>query len=249
MTLFDASGTSDGTSTASSAASVWVSCALTFQGSGSFTGLAGVGHLASAYFPGASAFTWNYFVDAASVFTGEASGTADGSARVAVKAYARGSSRFLYNTPFIIQGTSSFWIAPVVDRHLPPLKAITLGPKAFRWLQLLQRGDLPVLVCDRHLPIVPYRVTYNLAQLRPDGSRQYVGPRNRVPAAGDAGEFYATGRAGESGQAGQWLIEWTFQRAPDALPEVAEMRFQVVDAVAAGDPRERLPRKIKFGWS
>lgn len=249
MTLFDASGTADGTSTASSAASVRVARALTFQGSGSFTGMAGVGHRASATFGGRSSLAWDYVVDAAASFTGEASVAADGSVCVAARALARGSSRFLYNIPFTIQGTSSFWVLPVVDRHLRPLKAITLGPKTFQWLQPLQRGDLPVFLCDRHTPIVPYRVTYSLVNRRADGSRQYVGPRDRVPAAGDTGEFYATGRAGESGQAGQWVIEWTFQRSPDAIPEVAEMRFQVLDAFAVGDPRERLPRKIKFGWS
>jgi hypothetical protein len=205
--------------------------------------------LSSATFQGRSTFNWNYFVDASATFTGSASASADASVRVAVKAIARGSSSFLYNTPLIIQGTSSLSVLPVVDRHLPPLRAIILGPKTFRWLQPLQRGDLPVLVCDRHTPMVPFRVTYSLVQIRSDGSRQHVGPRDRVPAAGDVGEFYATGRAGESGQAGQWLIEWKFQRTPDALPEVAEMRFQVLDAVAVGDPRDQLPRKTKFGWS
>lgn len=249
MTLFDASAIADGTSEASSAASVRVARALLFQGGASFEGSAGVGHLASATFGGESRFGWNYYVDASAVFTGAATSDAEGSVFVSAKALARASSRFLYNTPLVIQGTSSLSILPVVDRHLRPLRAITLGPKTFRWLQPLQRGDLPVLVCDRHSPLVPYRVTYSLAQLRANGSRQYVGPRGRVPAAGDTGEFYATGRAGEGGQAGQWVIEWTFQRTRDTRPEAAEMCFQVLDAVAACDPRDVLPRKTKFGWS
>lgn len=126
-----------------------------------------------------------------------------------------------------------------------------MGPKTFRWLEPLERGDLPVFVCDRHTPVAPYRVTYSLAQLRADGSKKYVGPQNRVPVAGELGEFYATGRAGESGQSGQWVIEWTLQRTPWSRPQVTEMRFDVVDGAAAGDcaPCSRVVARRKFGWS
>jgi hypothetical protein len=249
MTLFDASGAVEGTGAATGAAVVRVARALAFGGSASVTARAGVGQLVSATFHGGSALDWESVVDAVAAFSGASSVEADGSVRVASKAFAHGGSRFLYRTPLVIQGSSFISILPVIDRHLRPLRAITLGPKTFRWLQPLQRGDLSVFVCERHTPLIPFRVTYSLAQVRPDGTRKYVGPRGRVPAAGDVGEFYATGRAGESGQSGQWVIEWTFQRTQQSAGEAAEMRFQVLDAAAVGDPRDRLPRKTKFGWS
>lgn len=250
MTLIDASGTVDGTSAASGAAAiVRTALALGFTGSASFTAGGGVRRASSALFGGGSAFGWRYFIEAAALINGSASLAVTGSVRVAAKGTFLGSSRFFHNTALVIQGSSSLSVTPVVDHHLPPLRAITLGPKTFRWHQPLQRGDLPVFVCDRHTPLVPFRVTFSLVQLRKDGSRRYVGPRGRVPVGGDTGEFYATGRAGESGQAGQWLIEWVIQRTATSVPEVTEMRFQVLDATAVGDPRDRLVRKTKFGWS
>jgi hypothetical protein len=128
-------------------------------------------------------------------------------------------------------------------------RAITMGPKSFRWLQPLQRGDLSVFVCDDRGAITPVRVAYSLIQLRLDGTRKYVGPQERTPVAGGVGEFYATGRAGESGQPGEWVIEWVYQRTYQSDLQRTEMPFQVLDAVAVGDPREQLERKIKFGWS
>lgn len=249
MTLFDASALVDGSSAASSTGVVRVARSGTFVGSASFVGSAGVGQIVSATFHASSTMVWDYIEDTAAAFSGVATFDANGSVRVAVKAIALGSSRFRYVAPLVMQGTSYISILPVVDRHLRPLRAITLGPKTFRWLQPLQRGDLPVFVCDRHTPVIPYRVTYSLAQVRADGSRKYVGPRDRVPAVGEVGEFYATGQAGQGGQAGQWLIEWQLQRTAQALPEFVEMRFQVLDAVLVGDPRDRLVRKTKFGWS
>lgn len=249
MTLFDASAAVDATSAASSDAVVRIARAATFNGAGVFDATAGVGQLASATFGGVGRFVWEYAVNASGVFSGGSTAQADGSVRVAVKAVATGSSRFLYIAPLVIQGASYIAVAPVVDRHLRPLRAITLGPKTFRWLQPFQRGDLPVFVCDQHTPMIPYRVTYRLLQVRADGSRKLIGPRDRVPAAGDVGEFYATGQAGQGGQVGQWMIEWQLQRTSQSRPEYVEMRFQVLDAVSVGNPRDLLPRRIKFGWS
>lgn len=249
MAVVDASGTAEGTSTASATEAVFVVCSLAFEGGSFVEAIGGIRQIVSGTFVGESAFAWSYGVDAAATFTGEAFVACDAGVIVEAKALAVGRSRFSYEPPQVIRGWSSFIIRTVVDRHLPSLRATTLGPKSFRWLQPFQRGDLPVLIYDQGLPSVPYRVTYNLAQLRPDGSRRYVGPRERVPASGDTGEFYVTGCAGESGQPGQWVIEWKFQRTPQAAVETAEMRFQVLDAVATADPRERLSRKTKYGWS
>jgi hypothetical protein len=249
LATVDSSATVNGTSPASAAAIVCIAIALTFQGTASFTGVASVGQLASGTFLGDSTFEWNYFVDTSAVVAGSSDASANGNVRVGARGVVVGTSLFLYNAPLVIQGDSHLSILPVIDHHPPPLRAITLGPKTFRWLQTLQRGDLPVFLSDRHRPMVPFRVTYSLAQIRSDGSRKYVGPRHRLPVAGEVGEFYATGRAGETGQSGQWFIEWSVQRTSQSIPEVTEMRFQVLDAAAVGDPRDLLDRKIKFGWS
>lgn len=249
MALLDASGAADGTSTVTSDAAVRVARAAAFGGSASVVAAAGVGYLSNATFPGTSSLAWKYTLDASATFAGVAASAGNGSVSVAAKALAEGSSRFLYIPPHWFRGTAFITVVPVVDRHLRPLRAITLGPKTFRWLQPLQRGDLPVFVCDGHTPMTPFRVTYSLLQVRADGSRRYVGPRDRVPAAGEVGEFYATGEAGQGGQAGPWLIEWQLQRTAGSRPEFVEMRFRVLDAVAVGVPRDQLPRKTKFGWS
>lgn len=249
MAVVDASGTAEGTSAASAVEILLVGCTLGFEGDSFAEATGGLRQIVSGSFVGESAFAWIYEVDVAATFEGVALVACDAGVIVEAKALAVGSGRFTYEPPQVIRGWSSFIIQPVIDRHLPPLRAITLGPKSFRWLQPLQRGDLPVLICDQRVPATPYRVTYSLAQVRPDGSRKYVGPRERVPVPGDTGEFYATGCAGESGQPGQWVIEWKFQRTPQASFETTEMRFQVLDAVAGADPRERLQRKTKYGWS
>lgn len=249
MALLDASGTADASSMVSSDAAVRVARSLIFDGSTAFVGSAGLVQLTSATARGGSLFRWDYAALASATFAGAAVAEAAGSVRVEAKALARGSSRFFYNVPLEMTGASQLSVVPVVDRQLRPLRGITLGPKTFRWLQPLQRGDLSVLICDRHAPFGPYRVTYSLLQLRPDGSRRYVGVRDRVPASGGLGEFYATGRAGESGQPGQWVIEWRFQRSPDSAAQSVEMPFQVLDTVAGCVDLNGCPRKAKFGWS
>jgi hypothetical protein len=130
-----------------------------------------------------------------------------------------------------------------------PVKAITMGPKVFRWLQLLQRGDLSIFFCDGGGNFSPIAVVYSLYFVRPNGSRQPVGPQHKTPVSGDVGEFYAVGRAGESGQPGNWVIEWKYQRSTVYPVEVVEMPFQVFDAVLTQDPYDVTGRKVKFGWN
>jgi hypothetical protein len=247
--LFDASATALGSSSASAFAVILVTASGTFVGSSSSSSSAGVNHLSSAFFEGGSSFEWDYLIEAEASFAGSSSATADAHTAVGASAFFHGGSFFLYGTLLPIQGSSFFVVSAVVDVHLPPIRAITMGPKTFRWLQTLQRGDLPVFICDASTPMIPARITYRLAQVRLDGTRKYVGPQNRTPVPGNVGEFYATGRAGESGQPGLWVIEWLYQRTYQSDVQRTEMPFQVLDAVAAGDPREQLDRKIKFGWS
>lgn len=249
MAILDASGTVDGTSSASASAAVGKFVAAALGGEGTLAPLGGVAQLSSARFDGDSSFQWEYVLDASALV----SATSDASVSTVVvhnaSASFLGSSEFRDGAPLVSQGTSTFSVLPVVERQLPPIRAITMGPKTFRWLQPLQRGDLSVFLTDRRTPVAPWRITYRLAQLRLNGTRKYVGPQHRVPVAGDLGEFYVTGRAGETGQPGLWVIEWLFQQTCASAVQTAEMPFQVLDAVLVNDPRDLLDRKIKFGWS
>jgi|SRR5688572_1849508 hypothetical protein len=249
MALFDASATVLGSSSAAAIAVVRIIGAATCLGGSTFGAQVGVLQLSSAWFVASSFFTWDHQVEASASFLGTSAAGASGHAAVESRATFRGDGFFLHGALLPIQGTSAFSVASLVDAHPPPIKAITMGPKRFRWLQPLQRGDLSVFICDGRSAVVPSRIAYSLAFVRLDGSRRYVGPQNRTPVSGDVGEFYATGRAGESGQPGQWVIEWVYQRTPHSDAQRAEMAFHVLDAVALADPREQLARKVKFGWS
>lgn len=238
-----------GTSTASADAVRRVLGAASFTGASSFAGQGVSIQLTSAVYQGSSAFSWDYIADAAATALGASTSSASAVAAVGTGGIFQGGSSFLYSELIPIQGASFLAVTEVVDVQFPPVKAVTMGPKTFLWLQTMQRGDLSVFIHDGRNAIRPVKVAYNLAQLRPDGSRKYVGPQYRAPVSGSLGEFYATGRAGESGQPGRWVIEWLFQRAPHSDVQIVEMHFQVLDAAAVGDPREQLDRKIKYGWS
>lgn len=127
--------------------------------------------------------------------------------------------------------------------------ALCPEPKTFRYLHNFQRGDLPIYVFDSAGPVVPARVVFTLFFVRPDGSLKRVGPEFRTPVPGMAGEFYATGRAGESDQPGCWLIRWEFQRALCEVVRTKDMSFRVLDAVVANDPTDVTVRCRKFGWN
>ncbi len=249
MAVVDASGVVSGSSTASGVATVSTFASATFVGMGGVVVTPGVVRLASARFDGVGRLEWAYVKDAAATFSGTSALAGSGLvARYAAGVFL-GSSAFQHSAPLRIVGTSSMAVAPVVDRHLPPLRAITMGPKTFGWQQPLQRGDLSVFVCDGTGPVVPSSISYRLMHVRLNGSRQQVGPRTRTPVAGMQGEFYVTGRAGEHGQPGQWIVEWTFQRTGCSTPQVVELPFMVLDAVMAGIPGDVTCRKVKFGWN
>lgn len=238
-----------GTSSASADAVRRVVGAATFTGASTFSAQGGTIQLTSALVQGFSSFSWDYVSEAAATVLGASTSSASAVAAIGVGAFFQGGGHFLYSELLPIQGASFLAVAEVVDAHLPSVKAITMGPKTFLWLQSMQRGDLSVFIHDGRNAIRPVKVAYNLAQLRPDGSRKYVGPQYRTPVSGSLGEFYATGRAGESGQPGRWVIEWLFQQTPQSDVQIVEMHFRVLDATAVGDPREQLDRKIKYGWS
>lgn len=120
------------------------------------------------------------------------------------------------------------------------------GP--FKWGQFFQPGDLQFFVRDSFGPVNPNSVRYTLYWIR-NGIPFQAGPANRVPGHGPSvGEFYVTGRVGEGGQPGNWLVKWQYQRFFFSEINEKEFRFVVQDAVAAADPRDTTQRIYKFGW-
>ena len=245
MAVLDASGLAAGSSTVAADAVVALTASAGFVGGASFAGQGAAIRLSSASFLGTSLAAWDYQLEAAGEVEGVSSATASAHRARTTGAGFLGRSSFVYGTLLPIHGSSFFSVAIVVDQHLPPLSAAAGATKTFRWLQQLQRGDLAVFLCG---PAIPVRISYRLAQVRPDGSRKHVGPKARSPSRGAVGEFYATGRAGEAGQPGDWVIEWTYQRTAQSHPERSEMAFRVLDAVQVGEQRELLDRKPKTGW-
>lgn len=144
------------------------------------------------------------------------------------------------------EGTSSTAIFGEVLRTNLLVKSA--DPKAFKWMQQFQRGDLSLFLCDgREAPVDVKLIFYALYQVKGQG-RVARGPQRRIPSRGVLGEYYATGLAGESGQPGDWVIVWTYQVEPgDPLVNV-EYSFRVVDAVVLAASNSLLTRNRKYGW-
>lgn len=251
MVLYDASGTASGSSTATSAVTVNFHMSGDAQGSSSGSGSCRINFILGGFAQGTS------FADDGLVT--DASGDAQGSSSAVVAStvvemtatgHVFGSSFAKYIQPLPALGSSSLAAHAVVERPKPPINAAVAPPKTFKWLQLLQRGDLPLYLCDGQGGRVGATyVRYRLIRVRPDGSRQNVGPQEKTPVQGMVGEYYATGLAGETGQPGRWIIQWTYQVSPDDPLSTVEMPFLVTDAVSAPNPRSVLDRKVKFGWN
>ena len=176
---------------------------------------------------------------------GGVSGTLDRIVRLSGRLAGQGSLQWSYPTPFC--GSSSLSGFLTVYTHTV-YEATTCPSKCFRYLEFFQRGDLAVYIRNAAGPISPVRVVYTIYQKRPNGTRFQVGP-SRLPVRGDVGEFYATGRAGEGGQPGDWVIIWEFQESLQVKPQTVEMTFRVSDAVMANDPRDATVRCRKYGWN
>lgn len=130
-----------------------------------------------------------------------------------------------------------------------PVNATVSTPKTFRYLEPVDQ-TLAIYFFTSSGPVVPVRVVYTLFEIRADGSLKQVGVPDRVPAQGGmVGEYYATGRAGECGQPGRWLIRWEGQLSFSSTPIVKEQCFRVQDAVLAKDPADTTIRVVKYGWS
>jgi hypothetical protein len=149
----------------------------------------------------------------------------------------------------VAPGAGSMYGIPSVVCVPPPVETTFPKPQTFRYLEPIDRGDLAIYYSTCSGPVDPVRVVYSVFEIRPDGSLKQVGPLERIPAHGAVGEYYATGRAGECGQPGKWLIRWEAQLSFSSEPLVKEMCFRVQDAVLANSPDDITCRAVKYGWN
>lgn len=246
MAVVDGGSTMAGSSSTSVGGTVIFHFDESVSGSSDMSVAGGVLYIGSGYFLGSSTFEWDYVQDGASSMAGSSSMTGNGYVIKNGGAIILGTSSLTQATLYPVWGTSFASMNPLV---VTPVRAITMGPKTFRWMQLFQRGDLSIFFCDGDGTVAPIQVVYSLYFVRLGGTRRPVGPPNREPVSGDFGEFYAVGSAGAGGQPGNWVIEWKYQRSIFHPVEVVEMPFMVLDAVLAQDPYDITDRKVKFGWN
>lgn len=212
-------------------------------------GSAGVLILSSGHASGQGTLAWNYLVDGAGIATGASSMTGAGFKYVTAVGRMLGTSRMVWSYPMPMRGRSVMVGHAEVVCVPPLLRTNCTPPKTLRYLELIQRGDLAIYISDRQGPVSPVRVTYTMYWVRANGTRLQVGPADRIPARGAVGEFYATGRAGEQGQPGNWVIKWSFQYSFQSSVQTKEQCFCVKDAVLAADPRDTTVRVRKMGWN
>lgn len=198
---------------------------------------------------GVGQLIYDNIIESDGLALGQATVIGTGQRTIVVTGRIFGTSKMVFSAPLPMVGKTVLTGVAVVDKVPLPVNAIVAPPKSFRYLQLLQRGDLPIYISNHAGPVSPVRVVYTMYQVRPDGTKFQVGPKHRTPAKGVVGEYYATGRAGESGQPGNWLIRWEFQRTFQSAIQIKEMCFRVLDAVLANDPMDVTPRVVKYGWN
>lgn len=245
-----AGGTAAGTSSASGLVYITHGAAGTAAGVATTAGTAGSEFIVSGLVHGQATVSGDVTTPAAGTAAGQATVPPATAVRmVSVKGAVVGTSQLFWSYPLPMRGTSSMAAHVEIETHLPAIRAVVAPPKTFRYMQVLQRGDLPVYLCDKRGPVSPHGVSFTLYQRRPDGSQFQVGPMARAPAEGEVGEYYVTGRAGESGQPGCWLVRWEWQRSFDGATQTKDMEFRVEDAVLAADPRDTTVRYRKYGWN
>lgn len=251
MAFVDAAGQVAGVATASAVVALIRRAAGSVAGAGAAACAGSSIILFSGFVHGTSSVEANLFTDGTGTVAGQATVTATAFRTILGKGRVAGTSSFTWIGACLpIRGTSSIVCNPVVEHHLPALRAIVAPSKGFRYLERFERGGLPIFICDRAGPVSPVWVRFTLYQVCPNGGKRWRrGPAQRSPAQGVVGEYYATGRAGESGQPGNWVIVWEFRRNLQSATQSKEMAFQVLDAVAAADPRDTTVRHRKFGWN
>jgi len=217
-------------------------------GAASATATGGILFLSTGIASGKGTLEWDFIQEAGGTVVCSAYVTGSGVRIRNARGFVQGSTLMVWSFPLPMVGKTVMVAHAEVER-VPSLRAIVAPAKCFRYLQLLQRGDCSIFISDARGAVSPAVVTYTLFQQRTDGSRRQVGPAGRTPARGDVGEFYITGRAGESGQPGIWTVQWTFQRDFQGRKETKEQSFQVLDAALAADPRDVTVRIEKYGWN
>lgn len=250
MALVDGSGTAAGTSTSSGGASTLFYVGSLVLGDASLSSIAGTLQLSTGIAEGTSLLEWDYFVNGAGQADGLSTLAGGGLRIVTCGGIIHGTSLLSWaGAPMPIWGHGIMVGEPVVDHHLPAINAVTCPPATFRYLQWLQRGDLPLYLCNMAGPVSPTWVRFTLHQVLPCGARRQVGPGRRMPVQGEVGEYYAVGRAGESGQPGDWVIVWEWRLNFQSATQSTEMSFRVLDAVLAADSRDVTTRCRKYGWT
>ena len=208
----------------------------------------GVNHMGSATAKGSTFMAFESVQDGSATIQSVATSTVDGYRVLhSTKVYFRGTSQILQTWPVVFRGSSRLIVAGYSVESSEPATTTSSIP-VFRWQHLFQRGDLQLFLCDGTGPFHPVSIRYQMYRVLPCGARQAVGPPIRYPARGRLGEFYVTGRAGEHGQPGDWLIRWSFQRNfYDQLSHV-EQCFRVVDATLRDNTTGQVPC-CRSGWN
>lgn len=165
-----------------------------------------------------------------------------------------GSTSLAFSYPLPIHGMTTLSTSLLtVDHLLPPVNdpCVCNTGKSFRWGHVFSRGDLPLYVMSAtgEAFVSPYEVTFAMFLIRANGVPIQVGPSGRRPVMQGAGEYYATGTAGEAGQPGDWQIRWTYRKSFNG-PAITETHtFRVVDSISDPIPGDPTCRQKKYGWS
>jgi len=250
MTIIDAAGLTVGQAVVVGATGVVRNVSALAQGSSDTTASVGRSQIVTGHTVGTSLLEVDLTTPVAGVASGTSTTTGQALKVISVAGWAIGfGDLLLVGVPLPIHGTSSMVGEPVVEHQLPAVRAIVSPPKQFRYGQLLQRGDLPIYLCNQTGPVVPVLVRYTLYQVLPSGTRRQAGPARRVPVAGETGEFYVAGKAGELGQPGSWVVVWEWWYNLNSVAQSKEMEFEVLDAALANCPRDVTVRCRKYGWN
>jgi len=249
MAIIDGEGTALGSSIVFGGATVRFFIEKSFSGRSNVVVSGGVSYISTGIALGSS-YAGVQLQEVSAALSGASFGVTTSTLIKNGRSSALGSSfaRFAQALPAL--GSSAAAAHAEVTRPPPPVNANLCQPKSFNWLQLLQKGDLPIYFTEfSGGGIEPVWVRYSYFQILQDGSLKRVGGQDSVPASAGGGGYYATGLAGESGQPGNWLIEWRYQVSSSSPVCVASMPFRVLDSVMVNSPRSQLDRKIKFGWN
>jgi hypothetical protein len=243
-------GVALGSSTVVGAAAVIYNVSASVQGEATVTASVGRIQIVTGQLQGSGTLEADLTTTVAGTATGSSLMTGSAFRTINAKGLILGRGEFKWvGAPLPVYGSSTMVGFPIVESRAPAVWAVVCSPKQFRYRQLLQRGDLPIFICDRAGPVSPVWVRYTMYHILRCGARRRIGPARRVPVSGKVGEFYVSGRAGDLGQPGSWLVLWEWRYGHTSATQSKEMQFEVLDAVLADCPRDTTVRHRKYGWS